>query len=442
MSIFTEIQENLSSITEKYKKNNTNFYRMKKIFIKRFVEIALITLLFLGCVSTPSQTTTPPATTTPPTTTSVPAQFEITNLRVIPENPKIGDILTILVDVQNKGDSSGSYTILVTIGSKSKTQNIELEGKSSKTVQFQETVDTEGDIGIKAGNLTKTISVAPLETPAPTTPPATTPSPTTSAPTTAPPSTEPKGEKIERPEYELGTRLNCLYTVGGNEWGCTIAYNSPREGDRTPWFRWGVTDHWENNPKDTYWRGDYTYYYNGNWDLEGVYSYKIGGYKSSAFAVYVIVYKSAEWLKEHTCGVTCPYNSELPSIFPLVKGAEKVDTGGFCLIIPGKSPTGSSFPEGRGTYERRIYTEGFEDIEAGGETYRCARVKYYMKHTVTFLSPHDNEDWGKMEWIEEGYHWYADIGMVKTDVTIKTYWWDELEKTDKVYIILTGVTLS
>ncbi len=52
---------------------------MKKIFIKKFVEITLITLLFLGCVSTPSQTTTPPATTSPPTTTS-PAEFEITDL--------------------------------------------------------------------------------------------------------------------------------------------------------------------------------------------------------------------------------------------------------------------------------------------------------------------------------------------------------------------------
>ena len=140
---------------------------MKKIFVKKFVEIALITLLFLGCVSTPSQTTTPPATTAPSTTAS-PAEFEITDLRVIPENPQVGDTLTILVDVQNKGDSSESYTILVTIGSKSKTQNIELEGKSSKTVQFQETADTEGNIEIKAGNLTKTIAVAPLTTPSTT----------------------------------------------------------------------------------------------------------------------------------------------------------------------------------------------------------------------------------------------------------------------------------
>jgi hypothetical protein len=343
---------------------------------------------------------------------------------VIPENPKIGDILTILVDVQNKGDSSGSYTILVTIGSKSETQNIELEGKSSKTVQFQETADTEGNIEIKAGNLTKTISVAPLEMPPQTTSP-----PTTTAPTTTPPSTEPKGEKIERLDYEVGTRLNYLYTVGGNEWGCTIAYNSPYEGDRTPWFRWGVTDFWETKPKDTYWRGDYTYIYDRNWDLEEVFSDTIGG--KSAVNLYKI-----------------EYTPHLPCIFPLVKGAEKIDTGRFYLDIsiyitaPGNYITRPiSSATGTGTYERRIYVEGFEDIETGGKTYRCARVKYYMRHYLTFLSPHDNEDWGKIEWIEEGYHWYSDIGMVKTEATIETYWWDELEKTDKVYIILTGVTL-
>ncbi|MCK4433680.1 MAG: hypothetical protein KAV48_07075, partial [Methanomicrobia archaeon] len=103
---------------------------MKKIFIKKFIEIALITLLFLGCVTEAPQTTTP----SPTATTQPPTQFEITDLRVVPENPTVGDTLTILVDVQNKEDTSGSYTVLVTIGSKSKTQNVELEGKSSKTV--------------------------------------------------------------------------------------------------------------------------------------------------------------------------------------------------------------------------------------------------------------------------------------------------------------------
>ncbi|MCK4637697.1 MAG: hypothetical protein KAT49_07445, partial [Methanomicrobia archaeon] len=347
------------------------------------------------------------------------AEFEIIDLRVIPENPKVGDTLTILVDVRNKGDTSGSYTVLVTIGSKSKTQNVELEGKSSKTVEFQDTADAEGDIEIKAGNLTKTITVASLETPTPTTTPAPT-TPTTPKPTAAPE----ESNRINRPDYEMGTRLNYLFTVRGDEWGSTIAYNSPYEGDRTPWFRWGTTDWWSANPDDTYWRGDYEYWYTSNWDLRGVISYKIGGTKA-AFNLYVL-----------------NYEPDLPCIYPLVKGAEKIHTGRIdpLMILGVISWTGSA-PEGRGNYERKIYIEEFEDIEAGGKTYRCAKVKYYMEHSVDFLAPHINEDWGRMKWIEEGYHWYSDIGLVKTEVTIKTYWWDELEKTDKVSIILTGVTL-
>jgi hypothetical protein len=228
----------------------------------------------------------------------------------------------------------------------------------------------------------------------------------------------------------MGTRLNYLFTVRGDEWGCTIAYNSPYEGDRTPWFRWGVTDFWETNPKDTYWRGDYTYVYDRNWDLEEIVSDKVGGIRFSGDAYQ------------------CDYGSRLPCVFPLVKGTEKIDTGRFYLCISTYTTVYGNYTTipissatGTGTYERRIYVEGFEDIEAGGETYRCARVKYYMEHSLDFKAPHINEDWGRMKWIEEGYHWYSDMGLVKKEVTIKTYWWDELEKTDKVSIILTGATL-
>jgi|GEM_PF-1401486 len=406
---------------------------MKKKTIKKFVEIPLIMLLFLGCVSIPSQTTMPPSTTQSPPTTTFSAHFEIIDLRVAPENPKVGDTLIILVDVQNKGDSSGSYTVLVRIGSKSKTQNIELEGKASKTVQFQDTVDTEGDIEIKAGDLIKKIFVAPLET-STTTPPPTTPTPTTPAPTTPKPTAAPEEKnRIDRPAYDLGTRLNYLFMVRGNEWGCTISYMSSREEDRTPWFRWGVTDYWNPNPRDTYWRGDYTYIYDGGWDLEEVVSFIIGGHKFTD-DVYL-----------------CAYNPHMPCVFPLVKGAEKIDTGRIYSFMYDLTSTtvvtttgggsGGSLIEGYGTYERRIYIEDFEEIETGGETYRCAKVKYYMKHSLEFKAPYINEDWGKIEWIEEGYHWYSEIGLVKAEVTIKTYWWDELEKTDKVSIILTAATL-
>ena len=413
---------------------------MNRKIARTFVEVTLISLLFAGCISSGSETTTPAPTT--PGTTASPASFEVTELRVIPDTPTVGDTVTILVDVRNTGDVSGSYTVLVTVGSASQTQNIELDGKSSKTVEFEASMDTEGSVEITAGTMEKTIVVVPE--PVDTLPPTTaapTPQPTTAAPTPQPTAVPDEQEKIERPEYALGTRLNYLFTVGGDEWGSTISYNSPYEENRTPWFRWGVTDHWDASPGDTYWRGDYIYIYDRNWDLEGVWTDKIGGTKMS-FEAYIIIYSKWPPFTSSDCPICkSSYTKVLPNVYPLVQGAEKIDDGTFCLYIPGMGLGGISMPEGRGNYERRINVEEFEDIEAGGETYRCAKVKYYMRHTVEFLSPHYNEDWGKIEWIEEGYHWYSEFGLVKADVTIKTYWWDELEETDTVLIELTGVTL-
>lgn len=119
------------------------------IIFKKVLVLSFILLVFLsGCISQTPQTT-PSSTTSAPTTSF--AQFEITDLRVSPENPKIGDTLTILVDVQNRGDSSGSYKVIVSIGMELKSKDIELEAKSSKTVEFQEVVDKEGEIEIRAG---------------------------------------------------------------------------------------------------------------------------------------------------------------------------------------------------------------------------------------------------------------------------------------------------
>jgi hypothetical protein len=417
---------------------------MKKNIMKKFFEVTLILLLFLGCISSESESATPSATS-PPTTVSS-ASFEVTDLRVIPANPTVGDTVTILVDVQNTGDAAGSHTLLVIIGSTSQTQSMELEGKSSKTVELEAIMDTAGSTEISTGNITKTITVGGEETPAPTTQAPTTapttPAPSTPAPTTsAPPTPAPKDNKLERPAYELGTRLNYLFTVGGNEWGSTVSYNSPYEEERTPWFQWGMTDWWNDNPNDTYWRGDYHYFYDRNWDLKGVLAARIGG--TEVFNQYIRLYdKDVDVLPDDWPACTGKYNDPLPTIYPLVKGAEKIDTGKFCLVTFGSSfYTGTKVPEGRGTYERRIYVEDFEEIEAGGETYRCAKVQYFMRHTVEFLSPHANEEWSRMEWIEEGYRWYSEIGLVRAEFTVKTYWWDELEKTDRVLIELTGATL-
>jgi|GEM_PF-1407009 len=174
------------------------------ITFEKSLVLSLIFLIFLsGCITEAPQTTTPFPTPTP---TQPSAQFEVTDLRVAPENPKVGDTLTILVDVQNRGDSSVSYTLIVSIGMKLKSQDIELEGKSCRTVEFQEIVDKEGEIEIRAGDLAKTINVSSLETQT-TPPPATTAPPTTSTPTTTPPVQNSffymlQGKFIQTTEYE------------------------------------------------------------------------------------------------------------------------------------------------------------------------------------------------------------------------------------------------
>ena len=383
---------------------------MKKNTVKKFVEVALITLLFLGCITETPKTTSPTAPpTTPPGTTTSPAQFEITNLRVVPETPKVGDVLTILVDVQNKGDSSGSYTVLVTIGEISKMENVELEGKSSKTVQFQELADKEGTIEIKAGNLTKTIIVSPLETP----PPTTTPAPTTPKPTGAPE----ESKRIDQSELPVESRLSYLFTLNGREWGTTVYKMGPDSEIRFGWFLWGNISNMYSlsSTKVFYCKKDFRYYYNTSNALKRIYvrwEEYIGGDK-------------------YTHSIEYNYSPPMPSVYPLVNSALVKDSGSFSTKFDDTS--------GIGTYNREIYVEDFENIEAGGKTYECARVKFTITYEVRYINI--SESWRVYKWVEDGYAWYSDIGMVKAEYTVKTYFSGELKKTDKVSIILNSITI-
>ncbi len=144
------------------------------ILIRKFSILCFVLLILSsGCISNRSTTTTTPAPT------QKPQEFEIIDLRVAPENPEIGDTLIILVDVQNRGDSSGEFEVTVSIGMKLISKTVSIEAKSSKTVQFQEKLDKEGKIEIKTGDLTRIIYVSSLETPPPTTqPPKMSPTPT------------------------------------------------------------------------------------------------------------------------------------------------------------------------------------------------------------------------------------------------------------------------
>ncbi len=130
---------------------------MEKTILPKIIGIGLVIMLFVGCISVPSESTTPP--TTQPSPTAAPPAFEVVDLRVAPESVTVGDAIIIPVDVQNKGDVSGKYTVSVTLGNKKMNQSIEIEGKGYRTVEFRETVGVEGNVEISAGNITRTIHV-------------------------------------------------------------------------------------------------------------------------------------------------------------------------------------------------------------------------------------------------------------------------------------------
>ena len=65
-----------------------------------------------------------------------------------------------------------------------------------------------------------------------------------------------------------------------------------------------------------------------------------------------------------------------------------------------------------------------------------------MKFTITYeVEYNTGEPWKLYKWVEDGYAWYSDIGMIKAEYTVKTYFSGELKKTDKVSIILNSITI-
>ena len=142
------------------------------------------------------------------------------------------------------------------------------------------------------------------------------------------------------------------------------------------------------------------------------------------------------------------YSPPLPSVYSLVKGTTKKDHGSFFTEFTCKQRAPGVYTHvayttsdifGRGTYDREIYVEEFENIEAGGKTYECARVKFTITYEVRYINI--SESWRVYKWVEDGYAWYSDIGMIKAEYTVKTYFSGELKKTDKVSIILNSITI-
>jgi len=162
-------------------------------------------------------------------------------------------------------------------------------------------------------------------------------------------------------------------------------------------------------------RGDYTYYYKGN-TLEKIYM------------------EGAWWCCKYYY-IKYTYSPPLPSVYSLVKGVSKNDQGQFLTEFFCNSVIKYS---GRGTSKREIYVESFENVTAGRKEYECAKVKFTMTYEVRYNT---GEPWRLYKWVEDGYIWYSEIGMIKAEYTVKTYFSDELKKTDEVSIILNSATM-
>ena len=147
---------------------------MKNEMVVLFLVFVLITSSF-GCIGEEPESIAPAATVSSGTVT-------ITDLRLAPEDPSVEDTLTVLVDLQNRGDRSERYTLIVTIGPAIYTREVELKEKSSMTVTLHNELDTGGSVEIAAGDLIKTIFVVPSGDPSPSTTPPPTTSPATEAP--------------------------------------------------------------------------------------------------------------------------------------------------------------------------------------------------------------------------------------------------------------------
>ncbi len=88
------------------------------------------------------------------------AAFVVTGLTFTPDNPKVGEEVTIQVDVENIGGAQGTYTVTLTVnGVEIDTQDITLAAGEMETVTFTHTWKTPGDYQIEVGGETATLTI-------------------------------------------------------------------------------------------------------------------------------------------------------------------------------------------------------------------------------------------------------------------------------------------
>jgi len=95
------------------------------------------------------------------------AEFQVSNLTITPVEVKVGESVTVSVDVKNVGEVEGTYTVTLKVnGVKTETKEVTLAGGATDTVSFTIVKDIGGTFDIEVGGLTTTLMVHAAQVPA------------------------------------------------------------------------------------------------------------------------------------------------------------------------------------------------------------------------------------------------------------------------------------
>jgi hypothetical protein len=93
----------------------------------------------------------------------VPAEFVLSDLIVSPNEINPGDLLTVTVEIENIGEESGSYTVVLSLDGVVKDSNsVTLDGGESASISFRLSSKDEGDHVIEVDGLSSSFTVTEL----------------------------------------------------------------------------------------------------------------------------------------------------------------------------------------------------------------------------------------------------------------------------------------
>lgn len=127
---------------------------------KTFQIISFTMILFVMLATAGSACAARPTPAPSPPPQQAPAVFQISDLSVTPREVRVGEQVTVTVEVRNIGDTEGSYTVELKINDASeKSETVSVRPKSSSMVTFMVSRDNVGTYKISVDGMTKELVV-------------------------------------------------------------------------------------------------------------------------------------------------------------------------------------------------------------------------------------------------------------------------------------------